>query len=222
MNQHPYLRAYMAGIVVPTLVLLVAVTVFTFARYVCNVPVPIERVIVFPLAIVPNLWGLWNIIYIALLAPRHVLPKHVVERVAHPRPPPARQAHRHPVVQQPFRAADRPGDPPPHHTRPVEVQHQAAVVDGAHRAAHRQPDQINAGQDERRADGDESPRLGAGIAFLHRKDAGEQDAVPERRKKPDHEDGSERPAVDVADGQLVIHAIPMIALSRPTMCFQTR
>src|SRR5207302_10944033 len=72
MNQHPYLRAYMAGIVVPTLVLLVAVTVFTFARYVCNVPVPIERVIVFPLAIVPNLWGVWNIIYIALLAPRHV------------------------------------------------------------------------------------------------------------------------------------------------------
>jgi hypothetical protein len=71
MNQHPYLRAYMAGICVPTLVLLVIITVFTFVRYVYNVPVPIERVIVFPLAIVPNLWGLWNIIYIALLAPRH-------------------------------------------------------------------------------------------------------------------------------------------------------
>jgi hypothetical protein len=72
MNQHPYLRAYMAGIVVPTLVLLVIVTVFTIVRYVAEVPIPIERVIVFPLAIVPNLWGLWNIIYIALLAPRHV------------------------------------------------------------------------------------------------------------------------------------------------------
>ena len=72
MNQHPYLRAYMAGIVVPTLVLLVAVTVFTLARYVYDVPVPIERVIVFPLTIVPNLWGLWNIIYVALLARRHV------------------------------------------------------------------------------------------------------------------------------------------------------
>ena len=71
MNQHPYLRAYMAGICVPTLVLLVIVTVFTVVRYVYSVPVPIERLIVFPLAIVPNLWGLWNIIYIALLAPRH-------------------------------------------------------------------------------------------------------------------------------------------------------
>src|SRR5436309_9139327 len=64
MNQHPYLRAYMAGIVVPTLVLLVAATVFTFARYVYNVPVPIERVIVFPMAVVPNLWGLWNILFL--------------------------------------------------------------------------------------------------------------------------------------------------------------
>ena len=72
MNQHPYLRAYMAGIVVPNLVLLLAVVAFTFTRYVINVPVPIERVIVFPLTIVPNLWGLWNILYIALFAPRHV------------------------------------------------------------------------------------------------------------------------------------------------------
>ncbi len=72
MNQHPYLRAYMAGIVVPTLFLLVAVTGFTVARYVYDVPLPIERVIVFPLTAVPNLWGLWNIIYVALLSRRHV------------------------------------------------------------------------------------------------------------------------------------------------------
>jgi hypothetical protein len=72
MNQHPYLRAYMAGIVVPTLVLLLAMIGFTIARYVCDVPLPLERVIIFPLTIVPNLWGLWNIIYVALLARRHV------------------------------------------------------------------------------------------------------------------------------------------------------
>jgi len=72
MNQHPYLRAYMAGIVVPTLLLLVGMTVFTVARYVYDVPLQIERLIVFPLAVVPNLWGLWNIIYVALLARRHV------------------------------------------------------------------------------------------------------------------------------------------------------
>ena len=72
MNQHPYLRAYMAGIVVPTLFLLVGMIVFTLARHVYDVPLPIERVIVFPLTIVPNLWGLWNIIYVAFLSRRHV------------------------------------------------------------------------------------------------------------------------------------------------------
>ena len=65
MNQHTYLRAYMAGIVVPTIFLLLAATAFTFARYVYDVPVPIERVIVFPMAVVPNLWGLWNILFVA-------------------------------------------------------------------------------------------------------------------------------------------------------------
>ena len=64
MNKHLYLRAYMAGITIPTIVLLVAVTAFTIARYVCNIPLPIERVIVFPLAVVPNLWGAWNIVWL--------------------------------------------------------------------------------------------------------------------------------------------------------------
>jgi len=34
MNNHPYLRAYMAGISVPTPILLVALTAFTIARFV--------------------------------------------------------------------------------------------------------------------------------------------------------------------------------------------
>lgn len=63
---HSYLRAYMAGIFLPTILLLVAATVFTFARYVYNIPVPIERVIVFPMAVVPNAWGMWNILFAAL------------------------------------------------------------------------------------------------------------------------------------------------------------
>jgi hypothetical protein len=65
MNRHPYLRAYLAGICVPTIFLLVVATGFTFLRYVYNFPVPIERVIVFPMAVVPNLWGLWNILFLA-------------------------------------------------------------------------------------------------------------------------------------------------------------
>src|SRR5260370_13216420 len=66
MNQPPYLRAYLAGIAVPTIFLLVIATVFTFARYVYNIPIPVERVIVFPMAVVPNAWGLWNILFVAL------------------------------------------------------------------------------------------------------------------------------------------------------------
>ena len=65
MIRHPYLRAYLAGICVPTLFLVVVATVFTFLRYVYDLPVPIERVIVFPMAAVPNLWGLWNILFLA-------------------------------------------------------------------------------------------------------------------------------------------------------------
>ena len=65
MNRHPYLRAYLAGICVPTIFLLVVATGFTFLRYVYHVPVPIERVIVFPMAVVPNIWGVWNILFVA-------------------------------------------------------------------------------------------------------------------------------------------------------------
>ena len=62
---HPYLRAYMAGISVPTPLLLVALTLFSIARFVYNVPIPVERVIVFPMAIIPNLFGLWNVLHVA-------------------------------------------------------------------------------------------------------------------------------------------------------------
>jgi hypothetical protein len=65
MNNHPYLRAYMAGISVPTPLLLVALTLFSIARFVYNVPIPVERVIIFPMAIVPNLFGVWNVLHLA-------------------------------------------------------------------------------------------------------------------------------------------------------------
>jgi hypothetical protein len=66
MNQHPYIRAYLAGIAVPTVFLLAVMTGYTVLRYVYNFPVPVERVIVFPMAVVPNLWGLWNILFVAV------------------------------------------------------------------------------------------------------------------------------------------------------------
>ena len=73
MNKHPFLRAYLAGICVPTIFLLAVATGFTFLRYVYNLPIPVERVIVFPMAFVPNLWGLWNLLHTAFLARRFSL-----------------------------------------------------------------------------------------------------------------------------------------------------
>jgi hypothetical protein len=72
MKTHPYLRAYMAGIVLPTLFLLVGVSGFVVARYVYDVPIPIERIIMFPMAVVPNLWGAWNMIHFAIGGDRRV------------------------------------------------------------------------------------------------------------------------------------------------------
>jgi len=73
MNKHPLFRAYLAGIAVPTVFLLVGMAVYTLVRYVYNVPIPVERAIVFPMAFVPNLWGLWNLLHTAFLARRFSL-----------------------------------------------------------------------------------------------------------------------------------------------------
>lgn len=75
MRPRPYLRAYMAGIVVPTLFLLVIMTIDAYHRYYFEVPnqfvlawpaAPLERAILFPMAIVPNVWGAWNMLYLRL------------------------------------------------------------------------------------------------------------------------------------------------------------
>ena len=72
MNTHRYLRAYMAGIVVPTVVLAIIITAFFIARYVSNVQIPIERAIIFPMALVPSLFGLWNMLYTRLHTHRYL------------------------------------------------------------------------------------------------------------------------------------------------------
>jgi hypothetical protein len=71
MRPHPYLRAYMAGIVVPTLALLAMLTIYTVGSYVLEPsqfvfaqPVrPLARALVFPVALVPSIWGVWNMLY---------------------------------------------------------------------------------------------------------------------------------------------------------------
>jgi hypothetical protein len=72
MKTHPYLRAYMAGVIVPSVGLLVAMTVFCVARLIYRIPIPIERVLIFPMALVPNLFGAWNILYVWLRPRRHL------------------------------------------------------------------------------------------------------------------------------------------------------
>ncbi len=65
MKTHPYLRAYLAGIFVPTLMLPILLTVFIVARIGMQIPTPIEQVMIFPMAVVPSLFGLWNMAYLA-------------------------------------------------------------------------------------------------------------------------------------------------------------
>ena len=81
MRPHPYVRAYMAGIVVPTLFLLVIMSVFAYHPYYFEVPNqfvvplpgrPLARALVFPMAIVPNVWGLWNVLYLRLRRHRRI------------------------------------------------------------------------------------------------------------------------------------------------------
>ena len=80
MRPHPYLRAYMAGIVVPTIFLLVIMSIYAYNRYYFEVssqfviPLPgepLDRAILFPMAVVPNVWGLWNMLHLKLRARGH-------------------------------------------------------------------------------------------------------------------------------------------------------
>ena len=66
MQSHIHLRAYMAGVTAPTVLVVFMLACFVVLRFGYNVPIPIERFMVFPLAIVPGLWGLWNMLYIVV------------------------------------------------------------------------------------------------------------------------------------------------------------
>jgi hypothetical protein len=74
MRPRPYLRAYMAGIVVPTIFLLIIMSIDAYHVFYFEVPSqfvfglpsrPLERTILFPMAVVPNLWGVWNMAWVA-------------------------------------------------------------------------------------------------------------------------------------------------------------
>jgi hypothetical protein len=65
----------MAGIVVPTLFLLVIVAFYAYRQYYFEVPNqfviglpgrPLDRAVLFPMAVVPNAWGAWNMLFLAV------------------------------------------------------------------------------------------------------------------------------------------------------------
>lgn len=64
MNTHPYLRAFLAGAFVPTILLPLMLIGFIIFRLMLQIPIPIERGIVFPMALVPTLWALWNMLWV--------------------------------------------------------------------------------------------------------------------------------------------------------------
>jgi hypothetical protein len=65
----------MAGIVVPTMFLLLIMSIYAYNRYYFEVSsqfviplpsAPLDRAILFPMAVVPNVWGAWNMLFLAL------------------------------------------------------------------------------------------------------------------------------------------------------------
>jgi hypothetical protein len=72
MNTHPYLRAFLAGILVPTLVLPILLAAFIVLRLWMKISFPIERGLVFPMALVPGLWGVWSMLWQASRETTHL------------------------------------------------------------------------------------------------------------------------------------------------------
>jgi hypothetical protein len=60
---HPFLRAYMAGIALPTIVVPIVVAALAMTHS-GRGGSDLERILIFPVGLAPNAWGLWNIFYL--------------------------------------------------------------------------------------------------------------------------------------------------------------
>jgi hypothetical protein len=65
-GHHRYLRAYLAGIAFPTAFLAVLLSIFVTFAVSGYLPWSLSALLIFPMAVVPNVWGLWNMLYAAL------------------------------------------------------------------------------------------------------------------------------------------------------------
>lgn len=66
MDRHLYLRAYMAGIALPTVFLVIVVSGLALLRVAHHDSLPIGPDLIFPMAVVPNVFGLWDMLYVKL------------------------------------------------------------------------------------------------------------------------------------------------------------
>ena len=72
MNSHPYLRAFLAGVFVPTLLLPGMLLLFLLVHYAFQPSFPVERGLIFPMSLIPVTWGLWNILWKASHVSTHL------------------------------------------------------------------------------------------------------------------------------------------------------
>ena len=68
---HPFLRAYLAGIALPTMVIPVVIAGLALSNA-GGGDANIERVVIFPVGLAPNAWGLWNMFHLRLRRSREV------------------------------------------------------------------------------------------------------------------------------------------------------
>jgi len=71
-NTHPYLRAFLAGLFIPTLIMPLLLAAFLVLRVMVEAPIPIERGLVFPMALVPTVWGLWSVLWLRTHPQTHI------------------------------------------------------------------------------------------------------------------------------------------------------
>ena len=56
----------------PNLFLLLGVLLLVLLRPVYTMPAPFEKFVMFPMAVVPNLWGVWNTLFVAMTLKRWI------------------------------------------------------------------------------------------------------------------------------------------------------
>lgn len=72
MKNYPYLRAYLAGVFIPTLIFPVLIALLVVGQLVAQAQIPVERIVIFPLAFAPAGWGLWNVLWVATRRRTHL------------------------------------------------------------------------------------------------------------------------------------------------------